>query len=60
MANGGSDAITVTINVVDLLEPNQPAFTEGDNTTRSIAEKHTVRGKHRGVQYRLRMRMMIP
>ena len=36
--NGGSDAITVTINVVDLPEPKEPTFTEGDSTTRSIAE----------------------
>jgi len=35
---GGSDSITVIINVVDLSVNNPPVFTEGDSTTRSIAE----------------------
>ena len=37
-ADGESDSITVTINVTDVDENSAPAFTEGDNTTRSIAE----------------------
>ena len=37
-ADGESDSITVTINVTDVEENRAPAFTEGDNTTRSIAE----------------------
>ena len=39
--NGGTDTITVTINVTDVVEGvanNAPVFTEGDSTTRSIAE----------------------
>ena len=39
--NGGTDSINVTINVTDVNEPfanNPPIFTEGDTTTRSIAE----------------------
>ena len=36
--NGGSDSITVTINVTDVNENRAPAFTDGTNTTRSIAE----------------------
>ena len=39
--NGGSDSITVTISVTDVDESpinNAPVFTEGSNTTRSIAE----------------------
>ena len=35
-SNGGSDSITVTINVTNVNEA--PVFTDGDNTTRSIAE----------------------
>ena len=34
---GGSDSIDVTINVTDVNE-NPPVFTDGDSTTRSIAE----------------------
>ena len=37
--NGGSDSITVTINVTDVSETNSaPTFTDGDSTTRSVAE----------------------
>ncbi len=36
--NGGSDSITVTINVTDINENRAPVFTDGTNTTRSIAE----------------------
>ena len=35
---GGSDSIDVTINVTDVDENRAPAFTDGDNTTRSVAE----------------------
>ena len=43
--NGGSDSITVTINVSDLNEA--PVFTDGDNTTRTIAE-NTAAGTNVG------------
>ncbi len=36
--NGGTDSITVTINVTDVNENRAPVFTEGDSTTRSVAE----------------------
>ena len=37
--NSGSDSITVTINVTDVVNENRdPVFTDGDSTTRSIAE----------------------
>ena len=36
--NGGTDSITVTINVTDVDENSAPVFTEGDSTTRAIAE----------------------
>ena len=38
--NGGSDSITVTINVTDVDEATNsaPVFTDGDSTTRSVAE----------------------
>ena len=36
--NGGSDSITVTINVTDVNENSAPVFTDGTSTTRSIAE----------------------
>ena len=42
--NGGSDSITVTINVTDITEISRqrsnsaPIFTEGDSTTRTVAE----------------------
>ncbi len=44
--NGGSDSITVTINVADVNE-NQPVFSDGASTTRSIAE-NTVAGQNIG------------
>ena len=34
---GGSDSINVTINVTDVVE-HDPVFTDGDTTTRSVAE----------------------
>ena len=34
---GGSDSISVTINVTDIVE-HDPVFTDGDTTTRSVAE----------------------
>ena len=37
-SNGGSDSISVTINVTDVNENVAPSFTEGTSTTRSIAE----------------------
>ena len=48
--NGGSDSIAVTINVTDVDETpanNAPSFTDGTNTTRSIAE-NTVSGTNIG------------
>ena len=45
--NGGSDSITVTINVTDETENNAPVFTDGTSTTRSIAE-NTASGQHIG------------
>ncbi len=36
--NGGEDDIMVTINVTDVDENRAPVFTDGDSTTRSIAE----------------------
>ena len=36
--NGGTDAITVAINVTDVNENNPPVFVEGNATERSIAE----------------------
>ena len=36
--NGGSDSISVNVNVTDVDENRAPVFTEGDSTTRSIAE----------------------
>ena len=39
--NGGSDSITVTITVTDVTEVptnTAPVFTDGDTTTRTIAE----------------------
>ena len=36
--NGDIDRITVTINVTDVNENRAPLFTDGDSTTRSIAE----------------------
>ena len=35
---GGSDSIGVTINVTDATENRAPVFTDGENTTRSVAE----------------------
>ena len=48
--NGGTDSITVTINVTDVTEVptnNAPVFTDGTSTTRSIAE-NTVSGTNIG------------
>ena len=46
--NGGTDSINVTINVTDVDEPNNvPIFTEGTNTTRSVAE-NTASGQNIG------------
>ena len=47
---GGTDTITVTINVINVVEGvanNAPVFTEGASTTRSIAE-NTVAGTNIG------------
>ncbi len=44
---GGSDSITVTINVTDVYENRAPVFTEGESTTRTIAE-NTARGVNIG------------
>ena len=44
---GGTDTISVTINVTDLFENNPPVFTEGDSTSRSIAE-NTPAGRNIG------------
>ncbi len=43
--NGGSDSITVTINVTDVNEA--PVFSDGTSTTRSIAE-NTAAGQDIG------------
>ncbi len=45
--NGGSDSITVSINVTDVDENRAPAFTDGTSTTRSIAE-NTASGENIG------------
>ena len=42
-----TDTIAVTINVTDIDENSAPVFTDGNNTTRSIAE-NTVSGQHIG------------
>ena len=43
MANSGSDSIDVTITVTDVTETNNPpVFTEGTNTSRSVAESTAV------------------
>ena len=44
---GGTDSISVTIYVTDLFENNPPVFTEGENTSRSIAE-NTSAGENIG------------
>ena len=36
--NNGKDTITVTISITDVTENNDPVFTDGDSTTRSIDE----------------------
>ena len=36
--NGGSDSISVRINVTDVQENRAPVFTDGSTTTRSVAE----------------------
>ncbi len=49
-SRGGSDSITVTINVTNVDETpanNAPTFTDGTNTTRSIAE-NTLSGRNIG------------
>ena len=35
---GGTDSITVTINVTDVQENRDPVFTDGESTTRAVAE----------------------
>ena len=44
---GGTDSISVTIYVTDVFENNPPVFTEGDSTSRSIAE-NTSAGENIG------------
>ena len=46
--NGGSAEIAVTINVTDVNENRAPVFTEGNSTTRSVAE-NTATGINIGV-----------
>ena len=49
-SNGGSDSITVTINVTDVNETpanTAPMFTEGNSATRTVAE-NTTAGTHIG------------
>ena len=49
-SNGGTDSITVTITVTDVTETNNPpVFTDGTNTTRTIAE-NTVSGANIGAR----------
>ena len=45
--NGGTDTITVAINVTDVNENNAPVFVEGDATERSIPE-NTPAGRNIG------------
>ncbi len=45
--NGGSDSISVTINVTGVDENRAPVFTDGDSTTRSVAE-NTSSGENIG------------
>ncbi len=45
--NGGSDSITVTINVTHTVENRAPVFTDGTITTRTVAE-NTASGQHIG------------
>ena len=45
--NGGSDMITVTITITDVVENVAPVFTDGATTTRSIAE-NTAAGTNIG------------
>ena len=45
--NGGTDSITVTISVTDVTENRAPVFTDGDSTTRSVAE-NTASGQNIG------------
>ena len=40
--HGGSDSISVTINVTDIRENRAPVFTDGATTTRAIAENTTA------------------
>ena len=39
---GGTDSISVTITVTDVTENRAPVFTDGENTTRSVAENTTT------------------
>ena len=45
--NRGRDSITVTITVTDVTENRAPVFTDGDSTTRTIAE-NTASGQNIG------------
>jgi hypothetical protein len=45
--NGGSDSITVTINVTDIAENVAPEFSDDTGTTRSVAE-NTASGENIG------------
>ncbi|MYA98496.1 leucine-rich repeat protein, partial [Candidatus Poribacteria bacterium] len=45
--NGGSDSITVTINVTERTQNTAPVFTDGTVTTRTVAE-NTASGQHIG------------
>ncbi len=45
--NGGSDTISVAINVTDVEENNAPVFVEGSHTTRTVAE-NTPAGRNIG------------
>ena len=52
--NGGSDTISVTINVTDVLENHAPVFGEGENATREVAE-NTGSGDDFGLKWKQRM-----
>ena len=47
--NGGSDSITVTINITDVNENRAPVFTDGSSTTRAVAE-NTGSGQNIGTR----------
>ena len=57
-----TDTITVTIDVTEIDRDikRAPVFSEGKNTTRSIAENTPSRGKTSGFLCRLRTQMVIP